>query len=84
MKRIKAFFNPEQYHGWNETKSYFEGWYFKVVDHTEKKAFAFIPGIAMDGEGNSQGFIQVLNGNTLSSPYVPDFNLTVTIFLFAI
>ncbi|PKL18258.1 MAG: hypothetical protein CVV49_06650 [Spirochaetae bacterium HGW-Spirochaetae-5] len=69
MKRIKAFFNPEQYHGWNETKSYFEGWYFKIVDHTEKKAFAFIPGIAMDGEGNSQGFIQVLNGKKSTSIY---------------
>lgn len=69
MKKIKAFFNPEQYHGWGETKSYFEGWYFKVVDHTEKKAFAFIPGIAMDGDGNSQGFIQVLNGKKSTSIY---------------
>jgi len=69
MKRIRAFFNPEQYHGWRETKSYFEGWYFKVVDHTEKKAFAFIPGIAMDETGNRQAFIQVLNGKKTASLY---------------
>ncbi len=69
MKKINAFFNPEQYHGWGETKSYFEGWYFKVVDHTEKKAFAFIPGIAMDENGNRQGFIQVLNGKKAASLY---------------
>jgi hypothetical protein len=69
MKRIKALFNPEQYHGWNETKNFFEGWYYKIVDHTEKKAFAFIPGIAMDGDGNRQGFIQVLNGKKSTSIY---------------
>lgn len=69
MKRIKAFFNPEQYHGWGETRRYFEGWYFKLVDNSEKKAFAFIPGIAMDETGNRHGFIQVLDGRKLTALY---------------
>jgi hypothetical protein len=69
MKRVKAFFNPEQYHGWGKTRSYFEGWYFKVVDHSEKKAFAFIPGVAMDETGNRQGFIQVLDGRHNTALY---------------
>ncbi|HPS86129.1 MAG TPA: tocopherol cyclase family protein [Spirochaetota bacterium] len=69
MKKLKAFFNPEQYHGWGETRRYFEGWYFKVVDHSEKKAFAFIPGIAMDETGNRQAFIQVLDGKKNTAIY---------------
>lgn len=69
MKSIKAFFNPEQYHGWGKTRSYFEGWYFKVVDHSEKKAFAFIPGIAIDETGNRQAFIQVLDGKKSTAIY---------------
>ena len=60
--RIQAFFNPEQYQGWGKTHKYFEGWYFKVVNRDETKAFAFIPGIAMDEAGKKQAFIQVLDG----------------------
>jgi len=69
MKKLKAFFNPEQYHGWGKTRRYFEQWYFKVVDHSEKKVFAFIPGIAMDEAGNRQGFIQVLDGKNNTEIY---------------
>jgi len=69
MKKIRAFFNPEQFHGWGQTRRYFEGWYFKVVDYSEKKAFAFIPGIAMDEAGNRQGFIQVLDGKKFTALY---------------
>ncbi len=69
MKKIKAFFNPEQYHGWGKTERYFEGWYYKIVNHSEKKIFAFIPGIAMDETGNRQGFIQVLDGRKNTALY---------------
>ncbi|OSZ81373.1 hypothetical protein CAP36_09105 [Chitinophagaceae bacterium IBVUCB2] len=68
-KRVQAFFNPEQYHGWGKTKNYFEGWYFKVVNEAETKALAFIPGIAMDQQGNKQSFIQVLDGKRKTSVY---------------
>ena len=56
FKRLNAFFNPEQFHGWGKKKKYFEGWYFKVVNADETKALAFIPGIAMDELGNKQAF----------------------------
>ena len=62
-KQIRSLFNPEQYQGWGMTRKYFEGWYFKVVNATETKAFAFIPGIGMDEAGNSHSFIQVLDGS---------------------
>jgi tocopherol cyclase len=69
FKRLNAFFNPEQFHGWGKNRNYFEGWYFKVVNAEETKAFAFIPGIAMDKAGNKQAFIQVLDGKKKTSRY---------------
>jgi hypothetical protein len=60
--KIQAFFNPEQFQGLGKTRNYFEGWYFKVVNEAETKAFAFIPGIAMDDSGRKHAFIQVLDG----------------------
>jgi hypothetical protein len=69
FKKLNAFFNPEQFQGWGKTKQYFEGWYFKVVNEEETKAFAFIPGIAMDAAGNKQAFIQVLDGKKKTAIY---------------
>ncbi|MDF1865955.1 MAG: tocopherol cyclase family protein [Saprospiraceae bacterium] len=68
-KKFQALFNPEQYHGWGKSKRYFEGWYYKVINADESKAFAFIPGIAMDENGNQQAFIQVLDGKKLTAEY---------------
>jgi tocopherol cyclase len=69
INRLKALFNPEQYHGWGRKKKYFEGWYFKVVNKAEDRAFAFIPGLAMDEKGEQQAFIQVLDGKKLTAEY---------------
>ncbi len=69
FKRLHAFFNPEQFQGRGKTKKYFEGWYFKVINKEETKAFAFIPGIAMDEKGNKQAFIQVLDGKKKTATY---------------
>lgn len=78
LKKLHAFFNPEQFQGWGKKKKYFEGWYFKVVDAGEKRAFAFIPGIAMDDSGHQQAFIQVLDGKKKTAAYhrfdARDFN----------
>ena len=69
VNKLKAFFNPEQFQGWGKKRKYFEGWYFKVVNAAETKAFAFIPGIAMDVSGNKQAFIQVLDGKKKTAVY---------------
>jgi hypothetical protein len=69
IRKIQSFFNPEQFQGWHKTKGYFEGWYYKIVDANEKYAFAIIPGIAMDKNGEKHAFIQVLDGKKLSSCY---------------
>jgi tocopherol cyclase len=69
FKKLRTFFHPERFQGWGKTKKYFEGWYFKVVNADETKAFAFIPGIAMDEKGNKQAFIQVLDGKKRTAQY---------------
>lgn len=43
--KIRAVFHPEQFQGWTRKRNYFEGWYFKVVNEDETKAFAFDVGI---------------------------------------
>ncbi len=68
-KRIRALFHPELYHGWGRKRRYFEGWYFKIVSKDEQHAFAFIPGIAMDEQGQQQAFIQVLDGKNRTAEY---------------
>jgi len=69
QNKLQALFNAEQYHGWGKTKRYFEGWYYKVLNAKEDKAFAFIPGVAMDENGGQQAFIQVLDGKKLTAAY---------------
>ncbi len=50
------------YHGWGQQRKYFEGWYFKIVDPSERFAFALIPGISYGKDGETHAFIQVLDG----------------------
>ena len=69
LKRWHATWNPDMYHGWGQTKSYFEGWYIKIVDATEGYAFAFIPGISMGKNGVNHAFIQVLDGKKCTTAY---------------
>ncbi|MEI8271200.1 MAG: tocopherol cyclase family protein [Paludibacter sp.] len=69
IKKLKSIFNPNQFQGWGKTKKYFEGWYFKLVTADESRAFAFIPGIAMDENGKQQSFIQVLDGKKRTAEY---------------
>jgi hypothetical protein len=69
MKKLRAIFHPDQFQGWGKTKRYFEGWYFKVLNQDESKAYAFIPGIAMDNNGVKQAFVQVLDGKKQIAEY---------------
>jgi hypothetical protein len=69
IKRWRATWNPDMYHGWGKTKRYFEGWYFKIVDPTEGYALAFIPGISMGKDGKTHAFIQVLDGKKCTTAY---------------
>jgi hypothetical protein len=55
--------NPEMFQGSKKKKSYFEGWYFKIIDHEGSNIYAIIPGIALDRKNNtSHSFIQFFDG----------------------
>ena len=69
LKRWRSTWNPDMYHGWGRNQNYFEGWYFKIVDATERYAFAFIPGISIGKMGESHAFIQVLDGKKCTTAY---------------
>jgi len=69
LTRISSYFNPERFQGWGKTSKYFEGWYFKLINAAETKAFAIIPGIAMDQKGNKHSFIQVFDGKKNTAQY---------------
>ncbi len=69
MKKIQSLFHPDEFQGWGKTKKYFEGWYYKVVNADETKAFAFIPGVAMAENGEKQAFVQVLDGKKQTAEY---------------
>jgi hypothetical protein len=50
---------------------YFEGWYLKLVDATCKHRVALIPGVAMPAVGKREAFVQVLDGTSGKSAYLP-------------
>ena len=43
-------------------RSYFEGWYFKIVDKTEENIYAIIPGVSFEEDGKNIAFIQFFDG----------------------
>ncbi|MBP6398413.1 MAG: hypothetical protein KA340_11065 [Saprospiraceae bacterium] len=57
-----SLFNPDRFQGWGKKRNYFEGWYFKMVSADGNAAFAVIPGIAIDMQGEGHAFIQILDG----------------------
>jgi tocopherol cyclase len=69
FQRLRAIFNPEIFQGWGKTRSYFEGWYFKIIDTGTTHALAVIPGLALDEKGKGQAFIQVLDGMNRTARY---------------
>lgn len=69
IRKLKAVFSPEQYHGWGVRKKYFEGWYYKILNAEETLAMAFIPGIAMDEGGKRHAFVQVVDGSRQEAFY---------------
>ncbi len=69
LLRFRALWDPNRFHGWGKKRRYFEGWYIKVVDPTERFAWAFIPGISMAANGERHAFIQSLDGKKRQAAY---------------
>jgi len=61
----RAIWHPERYHGRGKQPPFFEGWYYKLVDASERHRYAVIPGVFIGtGEGSSHAFVQTLDGST--------------------
>ncbi|MDY6825970.1 MAG: tocopherol cyclase family protein [Bacillota bacterium] len=75
---LKSFRYPDLYHG-RMGKSYFEGWYFKLVDKKMERVFTFITGIFFGShDRDSHAFIQIVDGVKRTYHYVrfPTSNFT--------
>jgi tocopherol cyclase len=59
---------PGIFHGRRKKKDFFEGWYFKMVDRSEKNAYAVIPGVSMAGS-KSHAFIMFLDSRAQRMRY---------------
>jgi len=70
---VRRVLKPAGYHGDGRTSRYFEGWYVKMVDPVQDTRLAVIPGVFLAPEENGphEAFVQVLDGATGSSWYVP-------------
>jgi hypothetical protein len=66
---LRNVLHPARYHGRlrGQRAPFFEGWYFKVVDPTERHRFAFIPGVFWTSRPHA--FIQVLDGASGAAHY---------------
>jgi len=71
MYLLKKLFDPAIYQGKNKRENYFEGWYFKIIDHDCEHALAVIPGISYAKGGvDSHAFIQVLDARNHRVDYL--------------
>lgn len=72
MNKLLLMKNPELFQGekyLNNKKDYFEGWYFKNINH--KRGISFIPGINISDSG-AKAFIQIIT-NDMS--YFVNYNI---------
>lgn len=61
---------PEIFHGRRKKKDFFEGWYFKMVDYSEKNAYAVIPGVSIARDpSKSHAFIMFLDARAQKMSY---------------
>ncbi len=59
---LRKIWNDAIFQGRRKTRSYFEGWYYKIINSEEDEIYAIIPGISYDKNGKGTAFIQFFNG----------------------
>lgn len=68
---LRSIVNPDLYHGQNKHVNFFEGWYYKIIDPSEKFRLAFIPGIFKGSHPDqSHSFLQVIDGSAMDYQYL--------------
>lgn len=70
IQNISTLWRPHVFHGDNKKDSYFEGWFYKIVDASGEHTYAFIPGIfAGSTPRDSHAFMMVLDAARHLSTY---------------
>ncbi|KUG04854.1 hypothetical protein ASZ90_017734 [hydrocarbon metagenome] len=71
MYSMVKIFKPEIFQGKYKSKNYFEGWYFKLTDESEKNILSVIPGIAYGQSAEDKhAFIQVIDSTNYNTYYI--------------
>jgi len=65
---LPRLYRPEVYQGKKKPASYFEGWYFKMVDAAGEQIWSFIPGISYSADKHC--FVQVIHANSGKTWYL--------------
>ena len=72
LNYIHSTLHPDLYHGVHKNGPFFEGWYFKLIDASQKKRWCIIPGVYIGkNPADSHAFIQVMDGVSGQSSYQP-------------
>lgn len=73
MNWLQLARTPQAYHGGERAVTgrgpYFEGWYVKLASADLQARLALIPGVFVGSHGESEAFVQVLDGITGASSY---------------
>jgi tocopherol cyclase len=85
---LRSLRKPDLYHG-RIGKTYFEGWYFKLVDAKMENSFALIPGVYFSPDPQySHAFIQIVDGMAKTYRYerfpVKNFSASTKLFSLAV
>lgn len=64
---LYRLYHPPVFQGRKKRSNYFEGWYFKLVNHQGNQIWSIIPGISYSND--SHGFIQLIHAQTGRSYY---------------
>lgn len=71
MYRLRKIWNPSLYQGKHKKRSYFEGWYFKLISSDQQQVLSVIPGVSFGKKGeDNHAFIQVIDGISCKTHYV--------------
>ena len=60
---MRNIWTPSVFHGTNQNRQFFEGWYFKLISEDTHSRWAVIPGVFYHPDpGLRHAFVQVLDG----------------------
>lgn len=70
MDYLTRLLNPQIFQGRHKRKNYFEGWYFKLINSTNDRSIAVIPGVSLGSSPEERhAFVQVIDGQSCQADY---------------